>query len=321
MLSKLLRALVTAAVFVPMAALAQDFPTKPITVVVPYPPGGNVDSAARIIAPQMEKKLGQPIVVDNRAGAGGMIAAQYVQKANPDGYTLFMAANGPLLFAPMTMGRPNAYDWKKDFVPIGLVSITPMALSARKDVGVSTVDELLKKASAANLLMASPGAGTTNHLAAELLKKEVNGKWRIVHYKGNAPAIASLLGGETAFSFDQLSVILPHIKDGAVVPVAVTSAERVPELPDVPTMKETGRKNFVAVTFTGLLAPAGTPADVISKLSDALNSALKSEDVKARFDALGSIVSSAKSPKDFAAFLQQIDDTWRPVVAEVNANK
>lgn len=320
MLSRLLTTLVAVCMLAPMAAFASDYPTKPITIIVPYPPGGNVDSAARIIAPQLEKTLGQPMVVENRAGAGGMIAAEHVKKSAPDGYTLFMAANGPLLFAPMTMGRPDAYDWKTDFIPISSVSITPMALSARKEVGASTVDELLEKASAENLLMASPGAGTTNHLAAELLKKEVGGKWRIVHYKGNAPSIASLLGGETNFSFDQLSVILPHIKEGAVVPVAVTSAERVAELPDVPTMIETGRENFVAVTFTGLLAPAGTPDDVIQALSDALNSALNSDDVKQRFAALGSI-SSPKTPAEFKAFLQQVDDTWRPVVAEVNANR
>lgn len=320
MLSKLLKTIAVLTVITPVAAFAQDFPTKPITMVVPYPPGGNVDSAARIIAPHMEKSLGQPIVVENRAGAGGMIAAEYVKKADADGYTLFMAANGPLLFAPMTMGRPDAYDWQKDFEPIGSVSITPMALSARKDVGAKTIDELLEKASSDNLLMASPGAGTTNHLAAELLKKEVGGNWRIVHYKGNAPSIASLLGGETAFSFDQLSVILPHIKEGAVVPVAVTSAERVETLPDVPTMIETGRENFVAVTFTGLLAPEGTPDEVIKRVSNALNDALKTDDAKSRFEALGSI-ASPKSPEAFTTFLHQIDDTWRPVVAEVNANK
>lgn len=320
MLSNLLKTLIAAAVLSPLAAHAQDFPTKPVTLVVPYPPGGNVDSAARIIAPHMEEALGQPIVVENRAGAGGMIAAEYVKNADADGYTLFMAANGPLLFAPMTMGRPDAYDWKSDFAPIGSVSITPMALSVRKDVGIDNIDELLEKASSDDLLMASPGAGTTNHLASELLKKEADGTWRIVHYKGNAPAIASLLGGETVFSFDQLSVILPHVKDGVVVPLAVTSAERVEALPDVPTMMETGRDGFLAVTFTGLLAPDGTPNDVLQTISDALNGALESEDVKQRFADLGSI-SSLMSPEEFTGFLQEIDDTWRPVVAEVNGNR
>ncbi|MWB79139.1 tripartite tricarboxylate transporter substrate binding protein [Pseudooceanicola sp. 216_PA32_1] len=304
----------------PVTGIAADFPSKPVTLVVPYPPGGNVDTSARIIAPKMEAILGQPIVVENRAGAGGMIAAEYVKNSDADGYTLFMAANGPLLFAPMTMNRPDAYDWKTDFAPVGSVSITPMALTVRKDVGITDIDELLATAGEKNLLMASPGAGTTNHLAAEKLKADSGGDFRIVHYKGNAPAIASLIGGETAFSFDQMSVILPYIKDGAVVPLAVTSSERVPALPDVPTLKETGKFDFAAVTFTGLLAPAGTPQEAIDAISAALTETLNGDDVKKRFEDLGSL-ASPMTPAEFGAFLTEIDDTWRPIVAEVNANK
>lgn len=315
-----LRIVAAAVALWPLSVLAQPFPTQPVTLVVPYPPGGNVDTAARIIAPHMEELLGQPVVVENRAGAGGMIAAESVKKSSPDGYTLFMAANGPLLFAPMTMNRPDAYDWKADFVPIGAVSITPMALSVRKDVGVSTVDELVAKAASENILMASPGSGTTNHLAAVLMQKQAGAEWRIVQYKGNAPALASLISGETAFSFDQLSVVLPYVKDGSIVPLAVTSAERVASLPDVPTLMESEKYRFQAVTFTGLLAPAGTPDDVVGVLSKALNESLAMKDVEDKFVNLGA-VSSPMEPADFAAFLQTIDDTWRPVVAEVNAKR
>ncbi|WP_010137685.1 Bug family tripartite tricarboxylate transporter substrate binding protein [Oceanicola sp. S124] len=304
----------------PVTGLAADFPSEPVTLVVPYPPGGNVDSAARIIAPKMEELLGQPIVVENRAGAGGMIAAEYVKNSDADGYTLFMAANGPLLFAPMTMNRPDAYDWKTDFEAIGTVSITPMALTVRKGVDITGIDDLLARAGDENLLMASPGAGTTNHLAAEKLKADSGSAFRIVHYKGNAPALASLIGGETAFSFDQMSVILPYIRDGSVVPLAVTSSERIEALPDVPTLKETGKFDFAAVTFTGLLAPASTPQDAIEALSAAMNQTLGMEEVKSRFADLGS-VASPKSPEEFSAFLSEIDDTWRPIVAEVNANR
>ena len=314
------KALAVVLAVLPGTGIAADFPSKPVTLVVPYPPGGNVDTSARITAPKMEEILGQPIVVENRAGAGGMIAAEYVKNADADGYTLFMAANGPLLFAPMTMNRPDAYDWKTDFTPVGSVSITPMALTVRKDVGITDIDELLASSGEKNLLMASPGAGTTNHLAAEKLKADSGGDFRIVHYKGNAPSIASLIGGETAFSFDQMSVILPYIKDGEVVPLAVTSSERVPALPDVPTLKETGKFDFAAVTFTGLLAPAGTPQETIDVLSAALDETLNGEDVKKRFEDLGSL-ASPKTPAEFSDFLTEIDDTWRPVVAEVNANK
>lgn len=316
----MLKPLVLAASLLPGAALAADFPSEPVTFVVPYPPGGNVDSAARIIAPKMEELLGQPVVVENRAGAGGMIAAEYVKNSDADGYTLFMAANGPLLFAPMTMKRPDAYNWKTDFIPIGSVSITPMALSVRADLGIKTLDELLERAKSDNLLMASPGAGTTNHLAAEKLKSETGGNWRIVHYKGNAPSIASFIGGETAFSFDQMSVIMPHIKEGTVVPLAVSTSERIPGLDDVPTLKETGTVDFTAVTFTGLLAPAGTPEEAIAKISEALNATLQTEEVKKRFADLGSL-ASPKSPAEFTEFLGQIDDTWRQIVQDVNANR
>lgn len=304
----------------PGVGLAADFPEQPVTLVVPYPPGGNVDSAARIIAPKMEELLGQPIVVENRAGAGGMIAAEYVKNADADGYTLFMAANGPLLFAPMTMNRPDAYDWTTDFAPIGSVSITPMALTVRSDVGITDIDELMAQAGEQNLLMASPGAGTTNHLAAEKLKADSGSDFRIVHYKGNAPSIASLVGGETAFSFDQMSVILPYIQDGSVVPLAVTSDERVPALPDVPTLRETEKFDFAAVTFTGLLAPTGTPQEAIDAVSQALTETLSTEAVQKRFQDLGSL-ASPRTPEEFTALLTDIDNTWRPVIAEVNANR
>jgi tripartite-type tricarboxylate transporter receptor subunit TctC len=316
----IVRAIILAAILVPCAASAQTFPNKPITLVVPYPPGGNADTAARIISPHMKTVLGQPVIVENRAGAGGMIAAEYVKNAKPDGYTLFMAANGPLLFSPMTMKRPDAYDWKKDFVPIGAVSITPMTLTVRKDVDVKSVDALIKKAASGQLLMASPGAGTTNHLAAELMKKQAHGNWRIVHYKGNAPAIASLIGGETQFSFDQLSVVLPYIKDGKVIPLAVTSARRVASLPDVPTLVESTQFKFQAVTFTGLLAPAGTPASIIDALAKALNETLNTADVKTRFEHLGA-VSSPMKPSEFTSFLHDVDNTWRPVVADISAKR
>lgn len=314
------KSLVVLAALLPGTVMAADFPNAPVTLVVPYPPGGNVDSAARIIAPGLEERLGQPIVVENRAGAGGMIAAEYVKNADADGYTLFMAANGPLLFAPMTMNRPDAYDWKTDFAPIGSVSITPMALTVRTDQEVSTLEELVEKSKSSRMLLASPGAGTTNHLAAEKMKAVVGADWRIVHYKGNAPSIASLIGGETAFSFDQMSVILPHIKDGAVVPLAVTSAERVAALPDVPTLRETGVVDFTAVTFTGLLAPEGTPDEAIAAISEALNATLATDDVKKRFEDLGAI-ASPKSPAEFTELLTEIDETWRPEVEAVNANR
>lgn len=312
--------LAVAAIVLPGAGFAQGYPERPITVVVPFPPGGNVDSAARIIAPKMEELLGQPIVVENRAGAGGMIASEYVKKASPDGYTLLMSANGPMLFAPITMNRPDAYDWKTDFELIGAVSITPMALTVRSDLGITDMNQLFAEAGEKNLLMASPGAGTTNHLIGEKLIADGKADFRIVHYNGNAPAVASLLGGETAFSFDQLSVILPYIQDESVTPLAVTSEERIDALPDIPTLRESGEFDYAAVTFTGLMAPAGTPEEAITKVSDALMETLRTEEVQKRFADLGAI-ASPQTPKEFHDFVKDIDDTWRPLVEEVNADK
>lgn len=309
-----------AAAVIPMTAGAQDYPDKPVNLIVPYPPGGNVDSAARVIAPHLEEKLGQPFVIENRSGASGMIAAEHVKNADPDGYTIFVAANGPLLFSPLTMGRPDAYDWKTDFEAIGSISLTPMVMTARSELEIDSLDELLERADSEDLLMASPGAGTTNHLAAELLREESGGDWRIVHYKGNSPSMAALLGGETHFSFDQLSVILPQIREGELTPLAVTSSERVPSLPEVPTLQETGVVDFQAVTFTGLLAPAGTPEPVIDTLSTALQETLEMDSVKERFEELGA-VSSPMTKGEFVELLTDIDDTWRPVIKQMNESQ
>lgn len=225
--------------FTAVSSHASNWPTQPVQIVVPYPPGGNVDVAARIIAPSLEKAFGQPFVVENRAGAGGLIAGEYVARSKPDGNTLFMAANGPLLFSPLIFNRP-AYHWETDFKPISTVSLTPMVMQARPSLQVNSFQELIDhaKKNPGDLNMASPGAGTSNHLMSELLQKETGAKWVTVHYKGNAPATTDLIGGQVDFNFDQVSVALPFINSGKLKPLAVTSDKRVPSLPDVPTLEE-----------------------------------------------------------------------------------
>lgn len=302
--------------------LAQAWPAKPVKIVVPYPPGGNVDGAARIIAGDLQKILGQPIVVENKAGAGGMIAADAVAKSDPDGYTLFLAANGPLLYSPTIYNRP-LYHWKKDFVPISMVSLTPLLIHAHPSFKPDTVPELiaLAKAKPNTLTMASPGAGTTNHLMSEMLKKATGASWITVQYKGNAPAVTDLLGGQVQFSIDQVSVAQPYIKEGRTKALAVIAPKRVPWLPDVPTLDEQGIHGVEGQTFTGLLAPAGTPAAVIDKLSAALKSVLAEKSVQDRFYQAGA-QAHWMSPHDFTAYLQKEEDTWIPIIkaAHIKAN-
>ncbi|TFZ06148.1 tripartite tricarboxylate transporter substrate binding protein [Ramlibacter henchirensis] len=292
----------------------QAWPSKPVRIVVPYPPGGNVDGAARIIASDLQKSLGQPIVVENKAGAGGMIAGDLVAKADPDGHTLFLAANGPLLFSPTIYNR-QLYHWKKNFVPISRVSLTPLLVQVHPSVPARTVPELLAliKAKPNAVTMASPGAGTTNHLLSELMQKATGVQWTTVHYKGNAPATNDLLGGQVQFNFDQVSVAQPYIKDGRTRALAVIAPRRVPWLPDVPTLEEQGIKGVEGQTFTGLLAPAGTPPAVIEKLSAALKTVLDSKAVQDRFYQAGAEVAWL-SPQQFTAYLQKEEDIWIPII-------
>lgn len=300
-----------------ISAQAAEWPTQPVQIVVPYPPGGNVDVAARLIAPGLEKRFGQPFVVENRAGAGGLIAGEYVARAKPDGNTLFMAANGPLLFSPIIFNRP-AYHWKKDFEPISTVSLTPMVMQAHPSLPANTFQELIDyaKKNPEKLNMASPGAGTSNHLVSELLMKETGAKWVTVHYKGNAPATTDLIGGQVDFNFDQLSVALPFIKEGKVKPLAVTSDKRIPSLSNVPTIKETGLDGFVAYTFTGLLAPKGTPSDVVERISAALKEILAEPAIVKRFQSMGAEARSA-TPEQFRDYIEAEDKRWTPIIQSV----
>ncbi|WP_409513981.1 Bug family tripartite tricarboxylate transporter substrate binding protein [Variovorax sp. MHTC-1] len=311
--------LATSAALTVLPALAQNtWPDKPVKLVLPYPPGGNVDGAARIISEQLQAVFKQPFVVENRPGAGGMIAGEAVAKAQPDGYTFFMGANGPILFSP-TIFKRNAYDWKKDFAPVSSVSFTPLVLQVHPSTPYKTVAELIaagKKPGNA-LTMASPGAGTTNHLLSEYLQRESGAQWTTVHYKGNAPATTDLLGGQVQFNFDQLSVAGPFIQQGRTRALAVSSPKRLPQLPDVPTLQEVGFKDFSTETFTGILAPRATPKEIVVRLSDALQKILADKAVQAKFQALGS-EARGTTPEQFTEFLAKEDARWMPVIKQAN---
>lgn len=299
-------------------AQAQKWPDKPVKLVVPYPPGGNVDTAARIVAPGLQEAFGQPFIVENKAGAGGMIAGESVAKSAPDGYTFFFGANGPILYSPIIFGR-SPYSWDKDFTPVSPVSFTPLVLQVHPSVPAKTLAELIDmaKKQPGKLLMASPGAGTTNHLLSEMLQSRSGAAWTTVHYKGNAPATTDLLGGQVQFNFDQVSVSLPYIRQGRVRALAVSAAKRVPALPDVPTFDESGYRGLEAETFTGILAPIGTPKDIVSQLNAGLGKVLREKTVVEKFDALGA-EARGSTPEAFGAYLKKEYETWAPIIRKAN---
>jgi tripartite-type tricarboxylate transporter receptor subunit TctC len=297
---------------------AQTWPERPVKLVVPYPPGGNVDGAARIVAEKLQEAFGKPFVVENKAGAGGLLGSEIVAKAEPDGYTLLVGANGPVLFAPETTGR-RAYEWRRDFVPISTISLTPIVLQVNPAVEAKTFKELidLARKEPGKLQMASPGPGTSNHLLSELMQSKLGVRWVTVQYRGNAPATTDLIAGHVQFNFDQISVSLPFIRSGKTRPLAVASPKRVPWLPDVPTFAELGHPEFEAQTFTGLLAPARTPPEIVARLNAELTKALNDSQVKAKFGGLGA-QTAPTTPDAFRTYLEREDKTWIPLIRTLN---
>jgi tripartite-type tricarboxylate transporter receptor subunit TctC len=301
-----------------LPAAAQEWPDRNVKIVVPYPPGGNVDGAARIIAEQLQTRFGKPFVVENRSGAGGLIGSEAVAKSDPDGYTLLLGANGPILFAPTMAGRA-AYEWRKDFIPITMVSLTPIVLQVNPSVAAKSMKEFVELArrESGKLTMSSPGAGTTNHLLSELVQEKLGLKWVTVQYRGNAPATTDLIAGQVQFNFDQVSVALPFIKAGKTRAVGVTGKERSRWLPDVPTFAEQGFPEIEGATFTGLMAPAKTPPQIVARLNKELRTILTDPAVKAKFEALGAEAVPMTS-EEFTKYLENEDKTWLPLVRRLD---
>lgn len=313
-----MRLLKTATLLLFLLSLASgvqaSWPEKPVHLIVPYPPGGNVDFAARIVAEGLEAEFGQPFVVENRPGAGGMIAANHVVNSDNDGYTLFVAPNGPVLFSPLLFRQEN-YFWRDDFTPIGPISFVPLVLQVHPELGLTSAEELFERAKAqpGELTMASPGAGTQNHLISEMLQRELETEWLTVHYKGNAPATTDLLGGRVDFNFDQYTVAKQYITSGKLHALAVSSPERLASLPDVPTLEELGYSEAVTETFTGLFGPAGMPEEVVGKLNAALETILSDPEVATRFDNAGAEARSM-DVDEFKAFLDEQYDRWASLI-------
>ena len=299
-------------------AYAQKWPEKPVRLVLAYPAGGNSDVAARIIAPRLQEIFGQTFVVENKPGAGGMIAGELVAKSAPDGYTIFFTANAPILFSPMVFGR-SPYLWHRDFVAIGPVSYTPLTLVVHPSVPANTTAELvaLAKAKPGQMMMSCSGVASTNHLLSEMLQSSSGASWTTVQYKGNAPAMTDLLGGQVQFAFDQVSVALPYVRSGKLRALAVATAQRVPTMPEVPTFAELGIDGMEGETFTALFAPTGTPRDIVKRLSDALAKILQDKVVIEKFAALGAYARSS-NPEEFTEYLRKEDTKWTPLIKRAN---
>lgn len=296
----------------------QTWPTRAVRLIVPYAAGGNVDVAARILAEKLQQELGQPFVIENKPGAGGLLGSETVAKAEPDGYTLLIGANGPILFAP-EMGARRAYEWRRDFIPVSTVTLTPLVLQVHPDLPAKTFAEFLNlvRTRQPPLTMASPGPGTTNHLLSELMQSKLGAKWMTVQYRGNAPATNDLVGGHVQFNLDQISVALPFLKDNRTRALAVTGSTRLADLPDVPTFTELGYPAFDGQTFTGLMAPAKTPDAVIALLHQAVIKVLNDPSVKSRYLALGA-QSAPMTQDEFRAYLEKEDQTWIPLIRSLN---
>ncbi|WP_296576842.1 tripartite tricarboxylate transporter substrate binding protein [Phreatobacter sp.] len=310
------------AVVQPTAVAAQDWPSRTVRLVVPYPPGGNVDVAARILGERLQQELGQPFIIENRAGAGGLIGSEAVAKAEPDGYTILIGANGPILFAPEMSAR-RAYEWRRDFIPVTTVTLTPLVLQVRANLPADTLAKFLALARTpqAPLKMASPGPGTTNHLISEVMQARLGINWTTVQYRGNAPATNDVIAGHMDFNLDQLSVALPFLKDGRTRALAITGAQRSPDLPDVPTFTELGYAEFDGQTFTGLMLPARTPEAIVARLHAAVVKVLGEPGVQARLRAIGTM-AAPMSRADFQQYLEKEDRTWLPVIKrlEIRSN-
>ena len=318
MFKKALACVALAAATLCGTAHAQTYPTKPVTIVVPFSPGGATDIMTRLLAERLNKRLGQPVVVENKPGAGTMIASDYVAKAPADGYTLLVAASS-LGIAPSLYKKVN-YDPIKDFAPISQVASVVHVLVVHPSIPAKNVGELVTwlKANPTKANYGSVGAGTSTHLESELFKSVAGVKMAHIPYKGSAPALTDLVGGQLQVMFDAYASSGPFIKDGRVRLLAVTTAQRSKSLPDTPTVSESGLPGYEAMPWLGLVAPAGTPAPVVNRLYTELNDILKEPEVQERFRSLGLDIIGSK-PEDFSAFLKKDIVKWAQVIKESGA--
>ncbi|HVG05474.1 MAG TPA: tripartite tricarboxylate transporter substrate binding protein [Burkholderiaceae bacterium] len=313
---RMLVALLACGAAFPYAAFAQagTYPNKPVRVVVGVPPGGATDLVARLVAEQLSKQTGQQFVVDNRGGAGGNIGGEIVAKSPPDGYTLFIGPIGTMAINPFVYAK-MPFDSVKDFAPISQLTSIPIVMAVNPSVPAKDVREFIAyaKANPGKVNFGSGGNGTQSHISGVMLNSLAGIDMTHIPYKGNGPAMVDLLAGRVSVMFDQISSALPHIRAGKLNALGVTTAKRSAVAPDIPTLAETGLPTFEATTWHGLLAPAGTPRDIVAKLNAETVKALNSPELIEKFKANG-IDPVSSSPEQFAALIKTELQRWGDVV-------
>jgi tripartite-type tricarboxylate transporter receptor subunit TctC len=312
-------ALLSAALAVAVSAAAQDYPRRPITLIVPYAAGGGNDVMARVAAEKMSKALGQQIVIENRGGAGGSIATRQIARADPDGYTLGLGGTGTLAINPTLYGNVG-YDPRKDFAPVGLIATSALIVLVHPAVPAKSIHDLiaLAKREPGKLNYASAGSGSGIHLGTELFASMAGVQLTHIPYKGSGPALTDLLGGHVAIYFSSLPAAIGLVKEGKVRALGVTGPQRSVIFPDVPTVAESGLPGFEAVLHYGIVAPAGTPQPIIAKLNAVLRDAVASDDVKQRIASDGA-EPLPSTPEEYAADIDREEIKWSAIVKKSGA--
>lgn len=295
---------------------AQAFPNKPIRFVVPFPPGGGNDILARALAPKMSEILGQQVVIDNRAGAGGNIGADFVAKSPPDGYTIVIASNqvtmNPWIYSKLP------FDIAKDFAPVAQVASVPMLLAIHPEVPATNLKEFiaLAKAKPGSLNYSTPGLGTPQHIAFEVFNFDAGVKVTHVPYKGTSPSIVDLIGGQVQATLGTMASLDQHVKSGKVRPIAVSTPQRSPAMPDIPTIEEGGLKGYNVPLWYSVLAPANTPKDIVAKISASIRDALKDPQTKAQLERQG-FVESYLDPEQMSALITKDLAYWQKAIQNI----
>jgi tripartite-type tricarboxylate transporter receptor subunit TctC len=299
-------------------AQAQSWPSKPVRLIVPFPPGGGNDVIARAVAQKLGDRLGQPVVVENRAGANGIVGLQALMQAAPDGHTIAVGAAGPLAVNPSLYDK-LPYDPVRDFAPVSNLVNFPLLLVTHPSVAAKTIRELvaLARAQPGKLHYSSPGSGNSGHLAGELFNTMAGVKTVHVPYKGQGPALTDLIAGQVQMLYSSIPSVLPHVRQGQLNAIAVGSARRIAPLPDIPTIAESGVPGYEAYSWVGLVAPAATPRAVVTRLHREVVEILKEKDVAEKLSGQGAL-PVGDAPEQFAAYIRAEIDKWGAVVRSSN---